>query len=89
MDETKAWTIFGVAAVISFSIAVGQIASCKLRETSAQQETVNRAIDAGIDPMVAKCASGYSSTEEDVCMVLAAKSSLEKSGGKLEIKADE
>jgi hypothetical protein len=89
MDETKGWTIFGVAAVISLSIAVGQIASCKSQETEAELNTINRAIEAGIDPMAAKCAAGYSQTEEDVCMILAAKSSMEKNGGKLEIRADD
>lgn len=86
MDETKGWTIFGCVAAISVTVAIVSMASCHSKNVQAELELINRAIEAGIDPMAAKCASGYSQTEEDACLVLAAQSALKAGSGKQEVK---
>jgi len=73
-DETKGWAIFGVTSVVCAAILIHSAITNSAKTEQAALETVNKAIEAGVDPMTAKCAAGFSSVEEGVCLVVAAKS---------------
>lgn len=66
-----------LVSVVSL-IGFGQISSCKSQVDLAELETINKAIEAGIDPIAAKCAIAVNERNEDVCLVIAVKSESKK-----------
>lgn len=72
-DETKGWTIFGFTLIVCIAILIHSAITNGAKTDQAALETVNKAIEAGVDPMTAKCAAGFDTTEEEVCLVVAAK----------------
>lgn len=65
--ETKRWIYFCATAVL----IVASIAGCSAVDTHTKADALVRMVQAGADPMRARCASGDASRE--ICMALAVK----------------
>ncbi|WP_147285438.1 hypothetical protein [Ectopseudomonas mendocina] len=61
---------FALAVALCFAAAT--ISSCVRENTKNELETINKAIEAGQDPLIARCAIEITQSNEDVCTVAAA-----------------
>lgn len=70
--DNKAGVLMAVVAAIALCFTAATISSCVRENTKSELETINKAIEAGQDPLIARCAIEVTQSNEDVCTVAAA-----------------